>query len=130
MPAPLSEDLRERIIATYIRGGLTYDELAERFAVGRASVARFLRLHRTTGSVSPKPPAGGTAHRLDEEARRAVTEIVDSHPDATLATIAEKWASERPELAVSVATIGRAIRSAGFTLKKRRFARRNAIGRR
>jgi transposase-like protein len=53
MPAPLSNDLRIRIVEARAREGMTYEKLAERFDVGRATVDRVLRLARETGSVEP-----------------------------------------------------------------------------
>ena len=64
MPAPLSTDLRIRIFEARVREKLTYEQLAERLAVGRATVARILRRARETGSVEPEPHAGGPPRRV------------------------------------------------------------------
>ncbi|WP_143825720.1 helix-turn-helix domain-containing protein [Nannocystis exedens] len=59
MPTPISVDLRIRIVEARVQDGQTYEQLAERFHVGRATVDRVLRLQRETGSVEPKPHGGG-----------------------------------------------------------------------
>ena len=56
-------ELRTRVIAAYNDGEGTYDEIAERFAVGRATVSRWIALDRHRGSLEPKP-MGGARHEL------------------------------------------------------------------
>ncbi|MBZ4401592.1 helix-turn-helix domain-containing protein [Myxococcus sp. AS-1-15] len=43
MTRPISEDLRRRILKVRETTGKTYEELAEQFQVGRATVNRLLR---------------------------------------------------------------------------------------
>src|SRR6185436_6851937 len=50
MAAPASLDLRRRVVEAYERGGVTYAQGGERFAVGRATVNRWLRRFRETRS--------------------------------------------------------------------------------
>ncbi|MFY0539472.1 DUF977 family protein [Nannocystis pusilla] len=59
MPIAISTDLRIRIVEARAQERLTYEQLAERFGVGRATVDRVLRLARETGSVEPRPHGGG-----------------------------------------------------------------------
>ena len=63
MPAPLSIDLRQRIIKAYEAGGVTQQQVAERFDVGIASVVRLLARKRATGGLEPKPNVGGRSRR-------------------------------------------------------------------
>ena len=61
-------ELRERVVSAFNEGEGTYDEIAERFKVGRASVIRWVALERdeapwgeADGRSSPQVP-----HRLEE----------------------------------------------------------------
>lgn len=56
MPAPLSLDLRKRILEALLTSGTSQKKIALRFCVGKATVERLARLHRETGSVAPRPP--------------------------------------------------------------------------
>ncbi|RME49981.1 MAG: hypothetical protein D6790_21790 [Caldilineae bacterium] len=56
MPAPLSTDLQWRIARAYERGEGSRPDLAQRFAVGKASVDHIIRQARQTGSLEPKKP--------------------------------------------------------------------------
>ena len=118
MPAPLSEDLRRRVVSLYQLSGATYEHVAETLDIGRATVSRVLRLHRETGSVAPKRATGGPRRRLSEPDRVALKALVHTHPDATLEELAEQWRATHPDKAVSVRTIGRAVKRLGFTRKK------------
>ena len=54
-----SNDLRLRVVRTYLDGEGTLEEIANRFQVGRDFVFRMVDLYRKTGSVEKKPYGGG-----------------------------------------------------------------------
>jgi transposase len=54
-----SLDLRERVVGAFDAGGMTDEQVAEVFRVGEATVHRWKRLKRETGSLVPPPPRGG-----------------------------------------------------------------------
>lgn len=83
MGAPASLDLRARVVATYRDGGGTYAEIAERFAVGQASVSRWLRRFRESGGVEPRPHGGGQPRKIEAEHEKALQKLVEQHPDWT-----------------------------------------------
>lgn len=56
---PLSNDLRERIVAAVHAGKHSLRQLAKLFCVDLSTIVRLLQLFRSTGSVQPKPHAGG-----------------------------------------------------------------------
>lgn len=123
MPRPYSQDLRERIVRACNEMGLTQVEAAEAFNVGEATVKRWLRRVRKTGTVKALP-MGGTRKPLISDAQLPlVARLVEAEPDATLDELAARFEGEagfRP----SRATMGRAVRRAGFTRKKSRLSRR------
>ena len=65
---PLSNDLRERIVAAVRLGKYSLRQLAEVFVVNLSTIVRLLQRYRTTGSVRLKPHAGGTERKLDANA--------------------------------------------------------------
>lgn len=129
MPAPLSEDLRVRVVRLYKKGVTTYEDVAELLDIGRASVSRYLRMDRELGSVAPKPATGGVPAVLEGEPRRELVALVEKHPDETLEQLRRRWVAEHPDLVVSVRTFGREVQAAGFTRKKKRFERRSVTPR-
>jgi transposase len=128
MPAPLSVDLRMRIVQAYLVGEGSQEELAARFAVGRASVARYLGLYRKTAAVQPKRGTPGPKPKLDAAARATLRQLVAERPDATDEEYAELLC-DRTGLAVGHATINRALHRLDLTRKKRRSMPRNATPR-
>jgi transposase len=58
-----STDLREKIALAYEHHDYTLDDVAELFAIGRRSVARFVQKCRAGVSLAPQPHAGATRPR-------------------------------------------------------------------
>jgi len=87
-----SNDLRERIVAAVERGGYTLQQLAELFLVDVSVIVRLLKRKRQTGSVAPKPHAGGPPPKLDDAAQARLLDLVRAQPDATLAELVSAWA--------------------------------------
>jgi len=119
MPAPISLDLRRRVVKAYTDGEGTYEELAARFDVGRASVDRLLRLDRETGSVAAKA-TGGSKSILADDDMESIQFIVLAEPDITLSTLREKFIADGGAERVSTSTLWRAVRRLGLTRKKSR----------
>jgi len=128
MPAAYPKELRERAIQTYLAGGGTYEQVADRFCVGRATFNRWINRFRETGSVEPLPHGGGPPRKLDEEHRGQLLAAVEEKPDATREELREKLCASS-KLEVSVWTIGRELRRANLTVKKNRSRRQSASGR-
>ena len=118
MPGPLPKELRERVIAAYKEGAGTYDEIAERFRVGRATVDRWLARERTTGSVEPLK-AGGARHprKVDEKGEELVRELVEVMPDSTLRELAQTY-EEEFGVKMHERTMGRSVARMGLTRKR------------
>ncbi len=118
MPVPLSEDLRWRAVRSFLEGNETQREIAARLQVGEASVKRWVRLHRETGGVSPRPIPGNPP-KVDVAGFAVFKQVLEEHPDATREELADEL-ERRTGVRVSVATIGRMVQRAGWTRKKRR----------
>ena len=82
--ATYSQDLRQRVIDCVERNEGSLRQIARRFVVSLSFVVRLLQLHRRTGSLDPKPPAGGRPAALGPEDLERLQELVRQQPDATL----------------------------------------------
>jgi transposase len=111
---PYSQDLRERIVDTVRRGDTTLKQIAERFLVSVAFVARLLQLHRTTGSVEPRPHGGGHPAVLTPEDLPRLREFIRDRPDATL-----EECRRHLGCSCSLATISRALSRLGLPRKQK-----------
>jgi transposase len=119
MPAPYSIDLRLRVIAACKRGVFTELELAETFAIGEATVRRWKRRERETGSVEPLPHGGGGTPLIDGEDLHLLRQIVHRKSDLTAQEIRDAFV-EGAGIEVSRSATVRALARLGLTRKKRR----------
>ena len=93
-------------------------EAASTFGVSLATLKRWLKRRREGEDIAPKPSPGRTPRVLaTPEQRRALWEQLEANHDATLARHCELWEDETG-VAVSVATMSRAVRRLGWTFKK------------
>jgi transposase len=111
---PFSQDLRQRIIDTVVRGEGTIAQIAARFLVSVSFVTRLLQRHRTTGSVEPRPHGGGHPAVLTPEDLERLRKFIADRPDATLEECREHLGSS-----CSLATISRALSRLGLPRKKK-----------
>jgi transposase len=115
---PYSIDVRQRIVAAVEAGEHTLSALAELFSVHISTIVRLLQRFRSTGSVQPKPHAGGPRPKVAPQATARLLDLVRHQPDATLAEL-------RDQLGVdcSIVAIFRTLKRNGITRKKKtRFA--------
>jgi transposase len=110
-------ELRARIVEAYRNREGSVRELAERFAVAPNTVQNYLTLYRTTGSVEPRPHAGGVPPKIDERGLQQVQALLEETPDATVDELSDDFA-RRHHLAVGRSTMDRALRRLDVTRKK------------
>src|ERR1700744_2314855 len=94
---PLSQDLRQRIIAARERGEGT-GEVCRRFKVSRKSVERFWNEHCRTGQCLPKQIGGYRRSRLAPHAHR-LQRWIQAQPDLSLVELQQRC---REQLAISI----------------------------
>ena len=116
-------ELRERVLLTCERGGLSRSRIAELFGVGESTLCRWRQAWRTEGRREAKPPAGGPAPRLDEAALGRLKELVAESNDRTLAEYAASL-RERAGVEASGPTVCRALKKLALTRKKDAARRR------
>lgn len=127
MPAPLSIDIKRRVVSAYEAGEGSYAMLAERFDIGPASVSRILRAHRERGDVSPQPHGGGMPPRIPEKELPMLRRLVAKKPDRTVEELAKVW-RELTGVPISRSAMMRALQRAELTRKKKRSSRPNKGG--
>src|SRR5260370_13543381 len=93
MPAPLSRDLRERIVEA-VEGGSSMRGAAARFAVSPSSAIKLMARVRRTGSVAPAR-YGGHRQPLFAPHQDMLPALVAEQPDITLAGIQAQHFSHR-----------------------------------
>src|SRR3954469_19810867 len=107
---PYSQDLRQRVLDTVLRGEGSLRQIARRFLVSVSFVTRLLRTHRNTGALEPKPHGGGNPAVLTPQD----LERIRQQPDATL-----QECRQRLGVSCSTMTISRALSRLGLPRKKK-----------
>ena len=125
---PLSMDLRERVVAACDAGGQTQAEVADRFDVSTSTVRRLLARRAATGSVAPRPHAGGFPSRVGEAARAALRGLVAAQPDVALAEVRGRPA-DRAGVAVTITRVSQVLLELGLPRKKSRTRPASGTGR-
>ena len=85
MPAPMSMDLRRRIVRAVERGS-SIRAAARRFAVSPSMAIKLIQRVRRTGSPAPAR-AGGQRRRLLQAYQGEIAALVAAAPDRTLAEL-------------------------------------------
>src|SRR5437667_3511122 len=67
MAEAYSTELRDRVVRAYEAGEGGYAAVGARFAVGAASVMRWVRLYRARGDTDPLPKGGGTPSTISAD---------------------------------------------------------------
>ena len=90
MTRPLSNDLRERVVAA-VGGGESCRAVAARFGVAVSSVVKWSQRYRATGSVAPGK-MGGHRKRVLEPHRAFIKERISQTPHLTLHRLKDELA--------------------------------------
>jgi transposase len=114
MSRPLSNDLRERVVAAVLAGE-TCRAVAERFGVAVSSVVKWSQRHRATGSVAPGK-MGGHRKRVLEPHRAFILEQIARASHLTLHRLKDELAAHG--VTVSHNTVWLFLRREGLRFKK------------
>ena len=123
--SPLSMDLRVRAVEAYENGEGTYQEIADRFCIGRTTLCDLVRLSRYAGTLEPNPVRGRKPHSVDEAGRERIRALVAEQPDAILVELTERY-NQIATVRISRATMGRVLQAMKLTRKKRQSGRKSA----
>jgi transposase len=86
MPAPLSRDLRKRIVEARARGE-SITKIAQEKNVSESSINKLMALYRETGSYEARPLNNGRKPRLSPVQMEEVQQRIEQQPDISLAEL-------------------------------------------
>lgn len=118
MGAPYPSELRARVLAAYLGGEGSQEEIADRFVVATKTVGRWLARLASTGSAAPSPMGGARrAFVVDAAGTEALRELLGKVPDLTHPDLCE-WYQETRGVRVSPQTMSDTVRRIGYTRKR------------
>ena len=113
-----SVDLRAKVLRA-VDQGYPRDEIVKLLGVSRATIKRYLKQRRETGTVTPKAIPGRPPKKLGPLQAELVTQL-QAHDDLGLEEQCQLW-EQSHGVRVSTSTMSRAIKLVGWTRKKRRW---------
>jgi len=119
-----STDLRQRVLDA-VDAGTPRAQVAHVFRVSVASIKRWRAQRQHSGTITAKPRPGAARH-ITPQQHATLEAQMRAQPDATLAAHCQQWHQEQG-VPVSVATMSRALKRAGWTHKKSKSAPANAM---
>src|SRR5215218_1574722 len=115
MPAPYSQDLRQRVIGFMALGG-SAQTAAARFDISVSSALRWAQRWRAEGYARPRAMGGDRRSRLSEH-RARVLQLIAQQPDMTLRAIRSALAA-LCEITVGLSTVYPFLTAQNLTRKK------------
>ena len=97
--------------------GMSRAEVARTFKVSLSTIKLYLKIRREGGSLCPKP-IPGRPRRVSANQYEDLVAQLEAQPDATLEEHCEAWEKSHG-VCLSIATMHRAIKHAGWSRKKR-----------
>lgn len=82
------EDLRIRVVNRVKDGKESHQEVADIFDVGIATLRRWIRLHKDTGSLARRVPTVTRPRKVDY---KKAQKFIEKNPDKTLKEIGQKF---------------------------------------
>lgn len=119
-----SVDLREKVLRA-VDQGHPREKIIQLLGVSRATIKRYLKQRRDTGSVAPKAIPGRTPKKLGLLQAELAAQL-QAHDDLRLEDQCRLW-EQTHGVPVSTSTMSEAIKRLGWTRKKRRWVPRNAV---
>ena len=83
-----SKDLRIRVINRLKNGKESHQEIADNFEIGVATLRRWIRLHKDTGSLDCRLPTVTRPRKVDYKKAK---KFIERNPDKTLKEIGDKF---------------------------------------
>ena len=112
---PFTEDFRERIVAAYEAGDVSFEAVGRRFAVSGKVVAKLVRQKRDLGTLAALVHRRGRKAAVSGEKKEELRKHLEAHPDATVVERIETLG-----LRCSEKTLWQTLRKMGWRFKKSR----------
>ncbi len=124
MAEALSTDLRLRAVKAYMNGVGTQGEVCKIFGISAASLSKYLRMYRETGSVEPKARSGGkSSQKLFEKHVETLKKYLEDDDELTNQELADKL-KEDFGIQIDQSQVWRIVVREGLTRKKKSFTTR------
>ncbi len=129
MAAPYPMELRQRVVDAYNDGEGTFEEVAERFKVGEATVNRWVNRARRMGAPEVLPMGGKRRDYLvTPEGEAFVKQVLADVPDSSVPELVAAYKQEF-DVAVSESSMKRVLKRLGYTRKRGSGGRQLRSGR-
>jgi transposase len=115
MPHPLSNDLRERVVA-YVDAGHSCHEASAHFDTSVSFAVNLMKLWRETGRVDPRP-RGGFRHGKLSPHRDFILAAVAAHSDITMPELADEL-SKAKGVRADPSNLSKFLIACGLSFKK------------
>jgi len=117
MPVAYSIDLRQKVVDAYKNKEGSMRILAKRFKVSFSFVYSLLKRYSRTGSVNPKPHAGGQVSKIKTDGKKFLKELIKEQPGLTLEELSVEYSKHFQ--VVGSSTIDRTLKKLKLTRKKK-----------
>lgn len=107
-----SQDLRQRVLRA-VDEGKPRAEIIDFFQVSRATIKRYVKQRRETGTVLPRSIPGRPSKKR-AAVEMGLQELLEAHPGARVQDYCRWWEAEHG-MRVSSATMSRAMQRIGWT---------------
>ena len=124
MGRPLSQDLRQRVVAAVMQGGLSNNRAAARFGIAVSTANLWVRKFKATGRIDHGKIGGYRPATLSGLHRDWLLDRCQSGRDFTLRGLVAELAQVRG-LKVDYVSVWRFVHAEGLTHKKRPSTRAN-----
>ena len=121
--APLSLDLRERIVSAYEAGGVSFAAVGRRFSVSGKVVSKLVRQKQELGTLEPQVHKRGRKAAITGVKKEQLLRHLEEYPDATVVERIEALG-----LTCTEKTGWQTLRKLGWRFKKSLHAPANKIG--
>ena len=118
MPAPLSIDLRKRLIKAIEAEKLSIAKAARRFLVSYDFANDLWERYQETGSLEPKKVGGNKQPKVDLAGEERIKSWLLTEPDLTLQALCERYQQE-VGVSMGVSSMARALKRMGMSFKKK-----------
>ncbi len=113
-----SDDIRQKIIQSYIKREGSYRELARRFGVSLSFVQKIINRFQDTGRIEALPHGGGKKTKINDKHAHILKILVAENNDANIEYLCELFYL-KAKIKVSQTTMRRALQKLNLTLKKK-----------
>lgn len=110
---PLSVDFRERLVAAYEAGGVSFAQVGRRFGVSGKVVSKLVKQKQELGTLEPQLHRRGRKPAVSDEKKQELLKHLAEYPDATVLERREALG-----LKCSEKTLWQTLRKMGWRFKK------------